>query len=225
MRTPGAERAHVAGFCLTEGFVDRPEDILSIDFYDGECPHLIAVRLAPARQAKAESILNRRRGVAQTRAGSCREDLPRELRRLVAPADDGQQFSTAAAAGCFDTLSAHQVLRRETAASHAAAVFDRHLELLAVAEDVGRHNAVDKVIGELFLDHRLSAAAMLVLSSRIASELVQKAARARIPVVLAVSRPTSLAVEIAARLNMTLACLAREGGMFIFCGAQRFQAD
>jgi len=90
-----------------------------------------------------------------------------------------------------------------------------------VAEDVGRHNALDKSIGKVFLDRKLQNVSLLILSSRISYELVQKAARARIPVILAMSRPTSLAVELASRLNITLACLANESGLYIFCAPHR----
>jgi len=85
-----------------------------------------------------------------------------------------------------------------------------------VAEDAGRHNALDKAVGMLFLNHRLSKASYLVLSSRISYELVQKAARARIPIILSISRPTSLAAVLAKQLNITLACLAPETGLYIF---------
>jgi len=100
-------------------------------------------------------------------------------------------------------------------------IADRDGNNLAVAEDVGRHNALDKAIGKVFLENRLEEAALLVLSSRTSYELVQKAGRARIPVVVSVSRPTSLAVDLARRLNMTLACLAPGYGLLIFCGEER----
>jgi FdhD protein len=94
---------------------------------------------------------------------------------------------------------------------------------LAVAEDVGRHNALDKVIGKLFLENQLSEVGFAALSSRISYELVQKAARARIPVILAVSRPTALAVQLARKLNMTLASLSADDGLFVYCGEERLE--
>ncbi len=94
--------------------------------------------------------------------------------------------------------------------------------MLSVAEDVGRHNALDKAVGKLFLDYKLDQAALLVLSSRISYEMVQKAARARIPVVIAKSRPTFLAVELASKLNLTLASPAGETGLYIYTGEHRF---
>ena len=93
---------------------------------------------------------------------------------------------------------------------------------MASAEDVGRHNALDKVIGKVFLAKTLDQAALLVLSSRISFELVQKAARARIPIILAISRPTALAVQLATELNITLATQSSDGpGVYVFCSAQR----
>ena len=112
-------------------------------------------------------------------------------------------------------------MRKKTRASHAAALYSTDLKLLSVAEDVGRHNALDKAIGKLFLDRRLESASLLILSSRVSYELVQKAARARISIIFAVSRPTSLAVELASKLNMTIACLAEDSGLYIFCGEDR----
>ena len=94
--------------------------------------------------------------------------------------------------------------------------------MLSAAEDVGRHNALDKAIGRLFLDGTLQEASLLILSSRISYELVQKAARARIPAIFAMSRPTALAVALASSLNMALVCRAKGSGLDIFCGANRF---
>jgi FdhD protein len=115
----------------------------------------------------------------------------------------------------------HQPLRQQTRAAHAALIFDQGLELMAVAEDVGRHNALDKAVGALFLERRLDRAALLALSSRISYELVQKAARARIPVILAISRPTALAVRLAEALNMTLASLGKDDSLMVYCHPHR----
>ncbi|WP_281492006.1 formate dehydrogenase accessory sulfurtransferase FdhD [Desulfosarcina cetonica] len=100
-------------------------------------------------------------------------------------------------------------------------MYDHGLNLLSVAEDVGRHNALDKAIGQIFLDQRLADAGLLTLSSRISYELVQKAARARIPVILAVSRPTALAVELATALKITLASLGKGDSLNVYCHPQR----
>jgi FdhD protein len=123
---------------------------------------------------------------------------------------------------CLEALPNIQPLRKQTLASHAAAIYGSDLELLTVAEDVGRHNALDKAIGKVFLGHQLDQAELLILSSRISYELVQKAARARIPIILAHSRPTALAVDLAANLNITLASMDEDNvGLYVFCGERR----
>ena len=122
---------------------------------------------------------------------------------------------------CLTRLAEHQPLRGRTRAAHGAAIYDHRFELLSAAEDVGRHNALDKAVGQLFLDGRLPHAQLLTLSSRISYELVQKSARARIPVILAISRPTALAVELATALNMTLATLGKGDRLMVYCHPQR----
>jgi FdhD protein len=159
--------------------------------------------------------------VSQTSCGICGKELLEDLSQMVRILPDGPSIDLAGASRRLDRLKELQVLYRETRASHAAAIYDARLELLAIAEDVGRHNALDKAIGKLFLEKRLPQAAILILSSRISYELVQKAARAHIPFILAASRPTALAVELAASLNMTLASPSKISGVYVYCGQHR----
>lgn len=223
MRTPGNEKEHVAGFCLAEGIVDAPEDIATISFCEGEETNVVTVTLKEARRHKIPQILERRGYISQTSCGLCGKEIIKDLHQSIRPIDETRPLQIERALACLENLSAHQPLRRATRASHAAALYDLNFSLLAAAEDVGRHNALDKAVGRLFLENRLKDAGLLTLSSRISYELVQKAARARIPVVLAVSRPTSLAVELASGLNMTVASLAADSGLLIFCGEKRLQ--
>jgi FdhD protein len=102
---------------------------------------------------------------------------------------------------------------------------DRRLKIVSFAEDVGRHNALDKAIGKAFVARKLSEAVILILSSRISYEMVQKAARARLPIVIGLSRPTALAAEMGRALNMTLACTARQSELIIVCGEDRLISD
>ena len=223
MRTPGDEIAHVAGFCLSEGIVDSPDDFNSVAFCDGADTNVVAVTLKPSRKDKIPQILDRREFISQTSCGLCGKEIVKDLHQTIQPLTDGIRIDINKAYNCLEKLPNYQPLRKTTRAAHAAVLYSADFECLSAAEDVGRHNALDKAIGKLFLNHTLEKACLLTLSSRISYELVQKAARARIPVILAMSRPTSLAVELASELNMTLACFAKESGLYIFCGKQRLK--
>lgn len=222
MRTPGDELAHAAGFCLAEGIVDTPEDIKVISCCDGADTNVVTITLEESRQSKITEVLDRRGFISQTSCGICGKEIVKDLYQSIQPIKNNVQIDAGLALESLENLSSHQPLRNQTRASHAAALYTSDFKLLSVAEDVGRHNALDKAIGKVFLDHRLDKASLLILSSRISYELVQKAARARIPVILAFSRPTSLAVELASKLTITLACLAKGSGLYIFCGENRF---
>jgi FdhD protein len=224
MRTPGDELAHVAGFCLTEGIADTPEDITALACCDGSDGNVVTITLTEKQRLKIAGHLDRRNYISQTSCGICGKELIEDISMVIQPVHDDTRFHIAGVLSCLEEFSRHQPLRRKTRATHAALIIDTDTNVLSSAEDVGRHNAVDKAIGKLFLNRSLSRAKGLVLSSRISYELVQKAARAGIPMIIAVSRPTSLAVALAAQLDMTLACLAPETGLYIFCGEHRLIA-
>jgi FdhD protein len=225
MRTPGDEIAHVAGFCLGEGIIDTTADYVSIAYCDADNINVVAVTLTPERRGRIADIMERRNYISQTSCGICGKELVADLHQILRPVAAGPPVALACALAALDTLSCHQQLRRKTRASHAAGLWDAEGRLLSVAEDIGRHNALDKAIGKALLADNLSQSAFLVMSSRMSYELVQKAARARIPAMFSVSRPTGLAVDLASRLNMGLACLAPKSGVYVFCGQERFRLD
>jgi FdhD protein len=221
MRTPGDELAHAAGFCLSEGIVNTPDDFGTISFCDDLDSNVVTVTLNALRRNKIVDILERRGFISQTSCGICGKEIVKDLYQMIKPVNDNTRINAGLTLECLENLPQHQPLRDKTRGSHAAALYSSDFKLLSVAEDVGRHNALDKAIGKLFLGRTLDKAVLLTLSSRISYELVQKAARAQIPVILAFSRPTSLAVELASELNMTLACMADHAGLYIFCGESR----
>lgn len=223
MRTPGEEIPHVAGFCLGEGIVDTPDDFASLAFCDGTDTNVVTVTLTASRREMVSDLLERRGFVSQTSCGLCGKELIQDLYQNIKPMTDGLSIDIDKAVYCLKSLSDHQPLKKDTHASHAAAIYNKDCQLLTVSEDVGRHNALDKAIGKLFLDKKLSDASFLVLSSRVSFELVQKAAKANIPIILAFSRPTELAIKLAKQLDMTIACLAKEDGLFIYCGEKRLK--
>lgn len=209
LATPGEADALAAGFCLSEGLIAGPGD-------------LAAVRVNGDGSRVEVTLTDRRlEAVGHRLATGCRPDEPDLDLGDVAPLGPGPVFDPAAVRGRIEGLDALQPLRRRTRAAHAAALYDADLKLLAVAEDVGRHNALDKAVGKLLLGGGFQRICLLVLSSRISFEMANKAARARVAVVAAVSRPTAMAVALARRMNMTLATPAGPAGLCVYCGRQR----
>ena len=204
MRTPGEERFHAAGFCLGEGIVDSASDFKTLGYDETAAPNVIDVWLEPDWSEENHERLERRFFISQTSCGICGKELIEDLHQILTPAEDGFAITLDQASECIATLSRSQQHYQSTRGSHAALLFDEQLEVLAFAEDVGRHNALDKAIGKALLGRTLARARVLVMSSRLSYELVQKAARAHLPIVFSESRPTGLAVDMGTALNMTL---------------------
>ncbi len=224
MRTPGEEISHAAGFALAEGIVRRPGDIERIDHRAGNASNVVSLTLTAGRHAQIADLLRRRRRVCRTGSAAGGKEWIRDLLQGVGPLDDVATFPAPAMAECVRTLCDHQALRSATRASHGVALYDAERRLLALAEDVGRHNAVDKAVGQLFLRGELSRALVLLVSSRISYELVEKAARARVPIILALSHPTASAVEVGVKLNMTLVTIREHARASVYCGGHRIRA-
>lgn len=222
MRTPGDEIPHVAGFCLGEGIVDTPDDFKTLAYCEGDV-NVVTATVTEERATLIPDVLLRRGFISQTSCGICGRELVEDLKQRVRPVSNRSAIALSAVINAVTTLDTHQALRKITRASHAAAACSPEGSLLSIGEDAGRHNALDKCIGSLFLDNRLKEAGFIVLSSRISYELVQKAARAEIPVIIAISRPTALAVDLGTRLGMTLACLDKKEGLLVFCGEERIE--
>jgi FdhD protein len=147
----------------------------------------------------------------------------RDLHQIAAPVESDFEVEIGRIFDCIDKLSERQTHYQTTRGSHAALIFSDRLEVISFAEDVGRHNALDKAVGKAFMDGKLFKARLLVLSSRISYEMVQKAARARLPIMISESRPTALAVEMGNTLNMTLAFSYGESELVIVCGENRIK--
>lgn len=221
MRTPGQELFHAAGFCLGEGIVDSADDFAAIGYCKDLDANVIDVRLTPERREKISDLLDRRGFVSQTSCGICGKQMVQDLHQILTPAENGFEVDIARVFDCIAQLFENQSVYPKTRGSHAAIVFDGHLEKVSFAEDVGRHNALDKAVGQLLMNGKLPEARLLVMSSRLSYELVQKAARARLPVIISKSRPTALAAEMGQALNMTLACAFGNTELIVVCGDHR----
>jgi FdhD protein len=221
MRTPGEEIHYAAGFCLSEGIVENTDDFLSIGFSSDMEPNVVDIRLDPSRREHFSLLVEKQDSRNQTNFVICSENMVEEICKILKPVIDETRIGLKNALRLIKQLPRIQSLHKKTYGSHAIILLNSRSDILAVAEDVGRHNAFDKAIGKLLMSGKLNEANIGVLSSRISYEMIQKAARAHIPILLSASRPTALAVHLGKRLNMTLACAARESELIIFCGEGR----
>lgn len=229
MRTPGEDADLALGFLYCESVIDRAEDVLGGEFLDenvrGEKIPTWSVRLAhPPRGKDVERVS---RGIITSAAcGLCGRTSLEGLR--MAPAT-GSVASAAISGGTLLSLTGklrqRQDIYPETGGCHGAGLFDEAGEMLVVREDVGRHNAVDKVVGAALRNAIPTAGRTLVLSGRAGFELIQKAAASGIALVVAVGAPSSLAVRLARDAGITLAGFAREGRFNIYSQSGRLIRD
>jgi FdhD protein len=222
MRTPGDEVYQAAGFCLGEGIVDSTDDFKTVGYDEYLDPNAIDIWLEPEVSEKRKDLLERRGFVSQTSCGICGKELIEDIFQRLTPVENSLEIGLDPIFKCIDRLSENQNFYQTTRCSHGALLFDDLGSLVSVAEDVGRHNALDKAIGKAFMERRLPAAGIAVLSSRNSYELVQKAARARLQIMVSNSRPTALAVEMGKALNMTLA-FPEKADLVIVCGESRIR--
>ena len=229
MRTPGSDRELAAGFLLSERIVTQVGDIASIlhctDKEARDPGNVLNVWLTgDAATRAAEALAHRRTVTSNSSCGVCGRRSIDDLLGNVQRIESAWTLSPGVVAGMPTALRATQAAFDETGGLHAAGLFDRDGALVASAEDVGRHNAVDKVIGrELFLDRIPLSDRVLFVSGRTSFEIVQKAVVAGIPVVAAVSAPSSLAIELAREANVTLLGFVRGDACNIYSGAHRIQ--
>jgi FdhD protein len=222
MRTPGADRELAAGFLLAERVVHGAADIEAIE-RDPLGTNTITVRVAAerARDLTARDA-ERRRVVMNSSCGLCGRATIESL-RVEAPEIRAEWIVPASLIVALPAaLRRGQAAFDETGGLHAAGLFDRTGALEIMAEDVGRHNAVDKVVGRMLLDGRVPLSdAILFVSGRTSYEIVQKAYIAGIPIVGAVSAPSSLAVELAEEASITLLGFVRGEAFNVYTHARR----
>jgi FdhD protein len=228
MRTPGQDFELAAGFLVTEGVLRRRDEIRELTYcrsgQGSQEYNIVEVRLRDGVEVDLERLS--RNVYTSSSCGVCgKASLEAVEVQGCSPLPGGTlTMSDGMLASLPGRLMAGQGDFSRTGGIHAAGLFDSEGNTLLVHEDVGRHNAVDKVVGDSFLRGRLPLLeAALVVSGRVSFEVVQKAVTAGIPVVVAVGAPTSLAVDLARRFNVTLAGFVREGGFNLYSGAERIQ--
>ncbi|WP_051952469.1 formate dehydrogenase accessory sulfurtransferase FdhD [Methylocapsa aurea] len=214
MATPADLEDFALGFAFTEGLIETPAEISSFEVVTTELG--IEARLwLPEDRAKAYSA--RRRSMAgPTGCGLCGiESLEQAMRPALAVVG-ARRFDAAAIVDAMASLSAGQRLHEQTHAVHAAGFWAPVRGLVALREDVGRHNALDKLVGALARGGISAAQGIVLLTSRVSIELIQKAARLGAPVVVAVSAPTAAAIRLAEACGITLVAVARGQDFEVF---------
>jgi FdhD protein len=214
MGTPRDLRDFAVGFSLSEGIIQSPNDLDSLDIV--ELDDGIELRMWLA-QAKADRLSERRRHIAgPTGCGLCGIDSIAEAVRPAAIVAQGQSFSPREIMAAMQAIPPLQPINIETRAVHAAAFWMPTRGIVALREDVGRHNALDKLAGALAHEKLAAGKGMVLLTSRVSVEMVQKTAAMGAPLMIAVSAPTALAVRMADAAGITLAAIARADGFEIF---------
>ena len=228
MRTPGADFDLAAGFLVSEGVVTEAEQVRAVRYCGGATQdgantyNVLDVDLAPGVPAPDPSLA--RAFYTTSSCGVCGKASLDAVRTATAfdLADDDLTVDAAVLAALPDRLRAAQQVFTDTGGLHAAGLFDAAGALLCAREDVGRHNAVDKVVGARLRAGQLPLrGTVLMVSGRASFELAQKAWMAGIPVLAAVSAPSGLAVRLAEEAGMTLAGFVRNGGLNLYTGGQR----
>jgi FdhD protein len=225
MRTPGHDFELAVGFLLTEGLLARQSHLRAVRYCDlpeGD-PQAYNVFTVTSSHPADAGRAGRKTAVSAS-CGVCGTATLDELKGRCPAVPSGEKVGAELITSLPDKLREGQRVFSTTGGLHAAGLFDTSGSLLAVREDVGRHNAVDKLVGWAAMQQRLPlAGALLVVSGRVSYEIVQKAAVAGIPVLVAVSAPSSLAVATAQALDMTLAGFVREGRANLYAGAWRVE--
>ena len=217
MRTPGNDRELAAGFLLSEGLIRKRADILEIaPCRESSVPeNTLNIFLAPAVEVDFDQLT--RHVFASSSCGLCGKASIEAVHQHFPPIESNLTVSTQTLSALPKRMRAAQQTFAATGGLHAAAIFDARGRLLALHEDVGRHNAVDKILGHGLLEGALPFGShVLLVSGRASFEILQKALAARIPIVAAVSAPSSLAVEFARESGQTLVGFLRGRTMNVY---------
>lgn len=213
MATPSDLRDYALGFALSEGLVERADEILSIDIHevDGGMVARIALPITSTHRAFERARLR----VTESSCGICGMENIEQVLRPLPTVTAHISTDRKAIARALAALGDHQPLGRATGAAHAAAFCAPDGTILRVREDVGRHNALDKLIGALATEGVDPGTGFILLTARCSYELVEKTVRAGCPMLVTISAPTSLAVERAVKAGLTLVTLARTDSALI----------
>lgn len=218
--TPIDRRAMVLGFLFTEGIIDSMADIKILKVCEDD-PGTIRVRLA----GKVPRIGDAGRNLLiVSSCGACGSENLKERISALPKVGDRLKIRAGLLRDIYANLRGHQGLFEATGGTHAAALFDKDGKIISFAEDTGRHNALDKAIGKCLMANIETAGMGVLLTSRLSLEMVSRCTRAGIELIAAVSAPTSMAIEVADKCNITLCAFVRETRATVFTHPKRMIA-
>jgi FdhD protein len=226
MRTPGNDFELAVGFCVTEGLLHSADELDTVAYcLAGEGEQEYNVVTVRARHPVVRTG-HQREFVANASCGLCGKTTLDDVEQQCAPVGPGPVVARSVIGTLPDRLRAAQTVFDATGGLHAAARFTVDGRLVALREDVGRHNALDKLVGHALLERQLPLAHdVLMVSGRVSFEIVQKAAMAGVPIVCAVSAPSSLAIDAARRFGQTLVGFVRGDSANVYTHPERVDLD
>lgn len=220
MATPADLEDFALGFSLTEGILADPSELYECEIVPGAEGIQVQMQVATERFVALKE--KRRNLTGRTGCGLCgAETLEQAVRHPAAVQAEALRFSAETLHSALEAMQAQQQLQQQTGATHAAAWLGRDGQIKLVREDVGRHNALDKLIGALAEDRQDFSAGAVIITSRASYEMVQKAATVGIGFIAAISAPTALAIRLAKETDVTLIGFVRRGGHVVYAGPQR----
>jgi len=225
MRLPGLEKELALGFLYTEGIVRELSEVITIHFCGTATdpmlpPNVVDVTLTDAAQSR---VGRRHLEVAYSSCGLCAKEAVAEICQKVPPVASALTIDPDKLMSLMSRLTEAQIIFHQTGGTHAVALATPDGSVFLSAEDVGRHNAMDKVIGRALFERRNLGEMICLLSGRISFEMALKAIRAGIPILAAVSAPTTMALSLAQELNLTLVGFARDDRMNIYTHPERLE--
>ncbi|CAI8423653.1 MAG: Sulfurtransferase FdhD [Flavobacterium sp. SCGC AAA160-P02] len=215
MRTPGSDQELVLGLLYAEDIYKKDTPV-SLEIIEEKYDIPSIINLTIEKEYLGDGYLNKRTLLSVSSCGICGKQKLEDLTTSGDTIDRNVSFSSENLLSMFAPLQEQQTIFKKTGGSHAAGIFDNHYELMTIKEDIGRHNAVDKCVGDLLLKKSLHKGTYLLVSGRVSYEIISKAFLAKIPVVVAVSACSSMAVDYAKEFGICLIGFSRESKMTVY---------
>ena len=223
MRSPGQDTALAIGLCFTEGVISTFRDVLSVN-HCADSANRLNVYLAPENPTRLQTAKKRRRTVYAS-CGICGKEQISDICTLFTKRQQTVCMKLSEILHMQKKIESQQLVFSATGGTQMAGLFDTQGNLLAFAEDVGRHNALDKAIGQVLIAGKDREVKTVILSCRLSYEMVQKAARLGVEIVAGASAPTSAAADLARELHITLIGFLRQGSANVYTFPERITAD